>query len=90
MENHYISVDNRERITVSQVTDVEAFDEETLWANLREGALEINGEKLNIESLDISTGMLVVTGRINAVIYTDKNKRQPGGFLRRITGRNRP
>ena len=52
MENHYISIDNREKITVSQVADVDAFDEDTLWANLKEGGLEITGRNLNIEKLD--------------------------------------
>ena len=89
MENHFISVDNREKITISQVRDVDAFDEETLWANLKEGALEINGENLNIEMLDLSAGSLVVTGKINAVVYTDKGARRQGGFFRKLAGRNK-
>ena len=52
MENHYITIENRERITLSRVRDVDAFDEETLWANLEEGSIEISGEKLNIEKFD--------------------------------------
>ena len=53
MDNHYITLENREKITISQVVDVDAFDEDNLWANLKDGGIEITGEKLNIERLDL-------------------------------------
>lgn len=87
MENHYITIENRERITLSRVKDVDAFDEETLWANLEEGGVEISGEKLNIEKLDLQDGSLVVTGRISAVMYTDKKAREKGRLLRKFASR---
>ena len=87
MENHYITIENRERITLSRVRDVDAFDEETLWANLEEGSIEISGEKLNIEKLDLQDGSLVVTGRISAVMYTDKKAREKGRLLRKFASR---
>lgn len=84
MENHYISIDNRARITVSQVADVDAFDEDTLWANLKEAGLEITGRNLNIEKLDLTEGILVVTGEICSVTYTDKNSKKAAGRFRRF------
>lgn len=82
MEKHYISIENREKITLSQVTDVDAFDEDTLWANLEEGSIEITGKNLNIEKLDLAEGMLVVTGTICSVTYTDKTVKKAGRGLR--------
>ena len=87
MENHYITIENRERITISRVKDVDAFDEEILWANLEEGGIEISGEKLNIEKLDLQDGILVVTGKISAVMYTDKRTREKGRLLRKFVSR---
>ena len=43
MENHYITLENREKITISKVVDVDAFDEDTLWANLQDGGIELRG-----------------------------------------------
>lgn len=87
MENHHIGIDNRERVTITQVADVDAFDEETLWANLKEGGIEITGEKLNIEKLDLQEGILIVTGQICSLTYTDKKakeKKNPlGKFLKK-------
>lgn len=87
MDNHYITIENREKIILSQVADVDAFDEETLWANLSEGGIEITGEKLNIERLDLAEGMLVVTGRICSVVYTDRKMKEKGGFFKGLAGK---
>lgn len=87
MDNHYITIENREKITVSCVTDVDAFDEETLWANLTEGSIEITGEKLNIQKLDLAEGTLIVTGRICSLAYTDKSHGTKPGFLKKLTAR---
>lgn len=86
MENHYISIENRNRITISQVKDVDAFDEQMLWANLEEGSIEITGEELNVERLDLEAGILIASGRICMINYNDKVKkksRAPKVFLKR-------
>ncbi len=86
MENHYVTLENREKITINQVTDVDAFDEDNLWANIKDGAIEISGENLNIEKLDLQEGLLIVTGKIIAFCYAEKKakqKRQFAGIFRK-------
>ena len=86
MDNHYITLENREKITISQVVDVDEFDEDNLWANLKDGGIEITGEKLNIERLDLEEGILVVSGRICSFSYTDKkvkDKKSVFGIFKR-------
>ena len=87
MENHYITIENREKITVSQVADVDAFDEETLWANLKEGGIEITGKNLNVQKLDLQEGILIVIGDILSVAYTSKKVRNPGKGLKNLCKR---
>ena len=87
MDSHYITIENREKLILSQVSDVDAFDEETLWANLKEGGIAITGEQLNIEKLDLQEGMLIVTGRISSVAYTDRKLKEKGRFLKKISAR---
>ena len=72
METHFIKVENRERLIINEVVDVDAFDENNLWANIKEGAIEISGEKLVVEKLDLEEGVLVVRGKINSFSYADK------------------
>ena len=81
MENHYLSLENREKLTLNQVVDVDAFDENNLWANIKEGAVEISGEGLTVEKLDIEEGLLVVRGKIKMFSYIDERHREKGRLL---------
>ena len=72
MENHVIELENKSRLMVSAVTAVEAFDEETILANLADEGLVISGSNLHIEVLDLEEGKLVATGEIEALTYTKK------------------
>ena len=81
-----MTIENRERIIISKVADVDAFDEQILWANLEDGALEITGENLNIEKLDLSDGTLVITGIICSLVYSDRKHKEKNGLMKRLTG----
>ncbi len=62
----------QKRICVTEVTSVEAFDEETILTNLREEGLIISGKNLHIEALDLEEGKLVAEGEIESLSYTKK------------------
>lgn len=72
MENHFIQLENKNRLTVTAVTSVEAFDEETILANLEEEGLVICGKNLHIEVLDLEEGRLEAVGEIDTLSYTKK------------------
>ena len=72
MEEHILTVENRNKLTINRVIDVDAFDENNLWANIQDCAIEIIGENLNIEKLDLDEGLLMVTGKIYSFGYVDK------------------
>ena len=76
MENHFLTIENRKKLTINKVIDVEAFDENTLWANIQDGAIEISGENLNVEKLDLDEKILVITGKIDSFNYIDKKTRE--------------
>ncbi len=46
------------------------------------GTLELTGAQLSITSLDLDSGEVKLTGRIDTLEYTAA--RTPGGFLRRL------
>ena len=84
MENQRVEIQNRERITITQVTDVDAFDEHALWANLKEGGIELTGQGLNIERLDLEEGLLIVSGHLDSLTYTGKKSPDKKRFLERL------
>lgn len=72
MEKHNIVIDNREKISVTDVKSVDTFDEEEICANLSEGGLVIKGRQLHIQMLDLDAGTAVITGEISMVSYVQK------------------
>lgn len=84
MENHMITIDNREKITVTDVADIDNFDEEEIRANLKTGGLNIKGKRLHIQMLDLGEGKAVITGEVNALAYTQKKDKSEKGFLKKI------
>lgn len=89
MEQQRVILENRSKMTVSQVVDVDAFDEETLWANLEDGAVEVSGSGLHIEKLDLAEGVLVVTGTIGSFAYVEGKKKKGSRRLKALTGKLR-
>ena len=82
---HRVTLEDRERLTVSGVEEVERFDENTIQLTTVCGGLEIQGEGLHIEKLSLEGGELHVDGSISALIYETSPREEPG-FLRRLLG----
>ena len=84
-EQHRITLDGRERLTVSGVEDVERFDENEIVMNTAAGALVVSGEKLHIDKLSLDGGELHVDGHIDALTYEDAAVGR-GGLFSRLFG----
>ncbi len=72
MEKHNIVIDNREKISITDVKSVDTFDEEEICADLSEGGLVIKGRQLHIQMLDLEVGTAVITGEISQLSYVQK------------------
>ena len=80
-----ISLEGRERLTVSGVEDVDRFDENEIVMTTAEGALIVTGENLHIGKLSLDGGELHVDGRVDALSYEDAPAGR-GGLLSRLFG----
>lgn len=69
---HEITLINKSSLTVTAVTSVDGFDETAIYMNLEQQGLNIFGENLHIESLDLDEGRLVASGTIENIQYTKK------------------
>ena len=83
-EPHRLTLDQREKLTLTGVEDVERFDEAEIVMSTTAGDLIIRGEELHIEKLSLDGGDIHITGRIDALTY--EARRQSGGFLSRLMG----
>ena len=82
---HSLSMQDRRRLTVGGVEDVESFDENAVVLQTVGGMLILRGSGLHIDKLSIEGGELLVTGRIDSLTYED-GPAVKGGLLARIFG----
>lgn len=77
-----IIIENRCRMSVSGVSDVENFDENSVVLYTNRGLLTVKGAGLHIERLSLETGELALEGTIDGVEYSEAE--QGGGFWSRL------
>lgn len=84
MDAHVVNIDNRERVSVTEVADIESFNEEIILLTLKNGGLVIRGEDLHIQKLDLEDGTVLISGAIGSAVYTERKDRSEKGFLKKI------
>ncbi|MBR5543144.1 MAG: sporulation protein YabP [Oscillospiraceae bacterium] len=77
-----IIIENRSRMSVSGVSDVENFDENTVVLYTTRGLLTVRGVGLHIERLSLESGELAVEGTIDGIEYSAEA--ETGGFWSRL------
>lgn len=77
---HGFTLQDRKKITMSGVSDVQTFDEKQVIIRTTQGKLVIRGSGLHVDQLSLETGDLQLSGHIDTMEYTESE----GGFLRRI------
>ena len=81
---HRLTLEGREKLTVSGVEDVERFDESCIVMSTCAGTLVVTGEGLHIGKLSLDGGELHVDGRIDALTYEDAPEERGGSFFSRL------
>ena len=81
---HNIILEDRRLLTVSGVSDVDSFDEETVVLFTDSGELTVRGSNLRMNKLNVETGEVNIEGQIDSLAYRDESPRGQGGFFGRI------
>ncbi len=80
---HNIVLEDRKLLTVSGVSDVDSFDEETVVVFTDMGELTVRGANLHINRLSVEVGELTVEGDISSLSYSDDAPKS-GGFFSKV------
>ena len=76
---HNLILENRKRLTLTGVSSVDNFDDNSVTLKTNLGTLTLRGENLNITEFSVNTGEAAVTRNIFAIVYT--NDSVSGGFF---------
>lgn len=68
---HCLSMESREKLSVSGVDDVSGFDENLIVLTTGQGDLTIRGQGLHIDRIDLDAGQLEVRGHIQELSYDE-------------------
>lgn len=68
-EKHSLAMEDRRELRLSGIQDVDSFDEQRIELNSVLGGIDITGENLKIAALDLDVGRVVVSGRIDSIVY---------------------
>jgi len=83
--NHNVIMENRHKMSISGVYDVDSFDEKEIVLFTSEGVLSVAGEDLHINRLNVETGDILVEGEIYSVNYSDEEYQKKGlSFFSRL------
>ncbi len=69
-------LENRKKLSITGVIEVISFDDEKIILNTNHGGLNIKGNSLKMNKLDVQNGDVVIIGNINSCVYTGAEARK--------------
>lgn len=80
-----LNIENRKKLILSGVVEVISFNEELIVLNTNLGTLNIKGQGLKMNKLDVQNGDVVIIGMVNSCIYINNQaKKQKERFISRL------
>ena len=78
---HKLTLNERKNLTMTGVTEVVSFEENTVVLKTSLGLLTVQGQELKLKTLSLEGGQGAVDGRISALIYEEPRE---GGLWQRL------
>jgi len=78
-KNQTVILENRKKLTIDCVINVDSFNEDYLEISTEFGGIAIEGRELKIEELRQENGKILISGIISGVFYKE-TKTQKGIF----------
>lgn len=82
-KRHSVILEDRKQLSLSGVSDVSSFDEQSVVLATELGELTIKGSDLHIDRFSLETGELNLDGVIDSLVYAE-NRQSEGGFFSRL------
>lgn len=79
-----VILESRSKVSISGVKDVLSFDDQIVIMETELGLLNIKGDNLKINKLNLDSAEVIVEGEINSLNYSDHAKKDQEGLLSKI------
>ena len=79
-----ISLENRRKMLLTGVNEVLSFNDEKIILNTVLGKLNIKGQNLKMNKLDVKNGDVIVDGYITSLLYNNKKDKKKRSLIRLI------
>jgi sporulation protein YabP len=82
----FLTLENRSKMTLDGVTEIVSFNDEQIMLKTVLGNMDIRGEELKMNKLDVQNGDVMISGKISYVVYTteEKKQRKQNGIIARL------
>ena len=81
---HQMTLSNRNQLGIDGVVNLGSYDQELILMETSVGVLEVKGEHLHIQQLNLDQGRVVIDGEINSLVYSEAGLKKGKGFLGRL------
>ena len=81
---HRLTLNERRQLSMTGVSEVVSFDDTAVVLRTELGTLVIQGQQLQLKTLSLDGGQVVVEGSVSALHY--EQNRTSGGWFRRLLG----
>ena len=83
-EKHSITLKDRKDMRIDGVTEVISFDELYVMLKTQCGDMAIEGKDLKIAVLEIDAGIVVLSGTVSGVYYSDPQNKEKRSFVKKL------
>ncbi len=81
---HTVILENRSSLSLSGVTEVANCTDNSAAVFTSAGIMSIKGNELRLSRYDVESGDLVLTGKINSILYTDSMGKKASTFVGKL------
>ena len=85
VKKHNIILEERSKLSISGVTDVESFDESEISLYTTLGELSVRGKCLRVEEMSLESGNITISGDVKSLVYGDKDRTKKPSLWGKIT-----
>ena len=82
--SHKLCLENRKKLTMTGVSEVISFDDASVVLHTGMGTLVVQGSKLQLKTLTLEGGNVVVEGQVSSLVY--EQAARSGGWWSRLFG----